>query len=213
MASPLHIDLNNDWVRKIMDKSDELMLRLGVRTVTMDMLAKELGISKKTIYQYFINKAALVHACVARDLEKSQQYISLQIDDSRDAVEELVNISAYFVEQFRQMQSGIMFELEWHYTDSWELIVEHKMGFALGVINANLARGIKEGLYRKDINKDMVAKFYIGNTDMIFNQQFFPYPQYKITEIYLEVVNNHLHAIATQDGLEKFKLYKKKLML
>jgi TetR/AcrR family transcriptional regulator, cholesterol catabolism regulator len=213
MAAPLHIDISNEWVRKILDKSDELIRQFGARALTMDLLAKELGISKKTIYQYFDNKAMLVFACVSRDLEKSQQYISAQVIESKDAVEELVNIGAYFVEQFRQMQTGIMYELEKYFSDSWQLIHEHKMGFALGVINANLERGIREGLYRKDINKDVVAKFYISKTDMIFNQRFFPYPRYKITEIYLELLKYHLHAIATPEGLDKFKLYKKKLML
>lgn len=213
MAAPLHLDSSNEWVKKILDKSDELIRQFGARALTMDLLAKELGISKKTIYQYFDNKAALVYACVTRDLEKSQQHISSIVTDSKDAVEELVNIGAYFVEQFRQMQSGIMYELEKYFSDSWDLIREHKMGFALGVINTNLERGIKEGLYRKDVNKDVVAKFYISKTDMIFNQQFFPYPQYKVTEIYLELLKYHLHAVATPEGLEKFKIYKKKLML
>lgn len=200
-------------VRKILDRSDELIRQYGVRTFTMDMLAKELGISKKTIYLYFENKATLVYACVTRDLEHSQAYVSRQVVESRDAVEEMVNIGAYFVENFRQIQSGIMFELERFFSASWELIMEHKMGFALGIINANLERGIREGLYRKDINKDLVARFYIGKTDLIFNQQFFPYPQYRITEVYLELLKYHLHAIATPEGLEKFRLYKKKLKL
>jgi TetR/AcrR family transcriptional regulator, cholesterol catabolism regulator len=211
MAAPPHIDISNEWVKKILDKSDELIRRQGVRLVTMDMLAKELGISKKTIYQYFDNKAALVYACVARDLENSQNYISEP--GSKDAVEELVNIGAYFIEQFRQMQSSVMFEIEKYFSDSWQLIHEHKMGFAMKVITDNISRGIKEGLYRKDINKDIVARIYISKTDMMFDQVFFPYPKYKITETYLEFVKYHLHAISTPEGLLKFKQYQKKLML
>ncbi|MEN9447190.1 MAG: hypothetical protein RJA25_480 [Bacteroidota bacterium] len=195
---------------KIFEKARSLFFSAGVRNTTMDDIAKELGISKKTLYKEFETKADLVRFCVEHELKQSEETFQSISKKTTNAIEELLQIVAHNKEELQQFHTSIMHDLMKHFQDSWMLIEQHRDVFAKKFIVHNLQNGIKQGLYRKDLNIDIVTLLHL-------HLSFFPLQYdgkgYPISEIYFEVMRYNLYAIATPKGIEQFEQLIKKIKL
>ena len=147
---------------KIFEKARQLFSRIGVRNTTMDDLAKELGISKKTLYKEIDNKADLVKFCVEYDLRCDEKAILAISENTENAIEELLLIAAHIHAELQMFHPSIIQDLMKFYPESWLMIEQHRDIFAKKNIANNLRKGIEQGLYRKDINVDMVTMLQLN---------------------------------------------------
>lgn len=195
---------------KIFEKARRLFYSVGVRNTTMDDLAKELGISKKTLYKEFENKADLVRFCVEYDLKCDEEAIRTISEKTENAIEELLLIAAHIHSELQQFHPSIMQDLMKFYPESWSLIESHRDIFAKNNIANNLKKGIRQGLYRKDINVEVVTMLQL-------HLSFFPLQfdgkLHQPSDIYLEILRYNLYAIATPKGIEQFEQLIKKIKL
>jgi AcrR family transcriptional regulator len=195
---------------KIFEKARNLFYSIGVRNTTMDDLAKELGISKKTLYKEIDNKADLVKFCVEYDLKCDEQAILSISENTENAIEELLLIAAHIHAELQMFHPSIIQDLMKFYPESWLMIEQHRDIFAKKNIANNLRKGIEQGLYRKDINVDMVTMLQL-------NLSFLPLQAdgktHKPSDFYLEVLKYNFYAIATPKGIELFEKLIKKLKL
>lgn len=195
----------------IIGKSAELFLRYGVKSLTMDEIAKQLGMSKKTIYQYVSNKSDLVKKVMQAHLDKEDNFIKEVQKTSKNALEENLRMMTFMSGELQQFNAVIFFELQKYYPESYALFNEHKEKVALRRILANLKAGIKEGLYRRDIDAEIVSRIFVSALDILIDQQRFPAKKYHFYNLYREFVNYHLGGILTPKGLtylEQSKLLK-----
>jgi len=195
----------------IISKSAELFLRYGLKSLTMDEIAKQLGMSKKTIYQYVSNKSDLVHKVMQAHLDNEDNFIKEVQKTSKNALEENLRTMTFMCEDMQGFNGMIFFELQKYYPESFALFNEHREKVALRRILQNLKEGIKEGFYRKDMDADIMSRILVSSLDILIDQQRFPSKKYHFYNLYKEFVNYHLGGILTPKGvkyLEESKLLK-----
>jgi AcrR family transcriptional regulator len=192
---------------KIFEKARALFNTVGIRNTTMDDLARELGISKKTLYKTIDNKADLVRFCVQYDLDETEKRIKSISASCENAIEELLRIAVIINEDLQQYHPSLLHDITKFYPESRELIERHKETFAQKNISDNLKKGIKQGLYRKDLNIELTTLFQLHLCLLPFE---ISNPQVKSMDVYKEVLRYNLFSIATPKGIEQFQQLIKK---
>ncbi|MBS1596812.1 MAG: TetR/AcrR family transcriptional regulator [Bacteroidetes bacterium] len=198
---------------RILEKAADLFMRYGIRSITMDEIAAQLAISKKTIYQFFTDKDEIVEAVVTEEINKNEDECERFKQFSDDALHEIFLAMDKMEEMMNSMNPLIMYDLEKHHPKSFKRFKNHKYQFMYSVIKANLERGILEENYRSDLNVDVVTRHRIESAFMSFNQDVFPHNKYKISELCYELAVLYLYSITTSKGkklIEKYLTERKK---
>jgi len=199
--------------QRIQIKARELFMRYGFRSVTMDEIAGQIGISKKTLYQFFEDKDALVEAVMQGEMAYMQKECSRQIVEAENAIDEMFRDMDSMEVVIDSLNPQIIFDLEKFYPKTFEKFRKHKHTFLLEVIKKNLIRGIQEGVYRDDIDIDIIARFRLESAFIMFNHDLFPYGKYNLLRVSNEIYYLYLHGLATPKGkklIEKYILQRQK---
>lgn len=180
-------------------------MKYGFKSVTMDDIARELGISKKTLYQYVDNKADLIQQLVAEFVGAEQSLISCIQVEAEDAIQEMLQVGRHIIRMLRQIPPTTLFDMQKYYKESWNIVSEYHQQHVYLAIKSNLERGIQQGVYRANINPDIIAKLYVGKAPVIVNDELFPSNEYNREQLFREFFNYHIHGIASEKGLELLK--------
>jgi TetR/AcrR family transcriptional regulator, cholesterol catabolism regulator len=185
---------------RIKQKAHDLFMQFGVRSVTMDEIAVQMGASKKTIYQYYADKDDLVDAVMVDIITYNQNCCNKDKLSAKDAVHEVFLAMDMMQDMFQNMNPGILFELEKYYPQSFEKFKHHKYSFLYQALTENIARGIEEGLYRSDFDIDVLIKLRLETMMLPFNQMLFPKKKYSLIKVETEFTTNFLFGLATIKG-------------
>jgi len=203
--------LKNSQQQIILEKASELFIKFGIKSLTMDDVARELGISKKTIYAFVENKAELVKLTLTAYIDEERTQIEAILKISENAIDEMIQMVSYFFTQTREFNPSALNDLQKYYPETYTIYTEYRLNHILSLIAKNLEEGKKQGVYRKDVDADIVSKVYISSIDILVNQQLFPARKYAFTDIYKEYTNYHLRGIVSAKGLkflDKHNLFK-----
>ena len=193
---------------RILNKARELMFQTGVKHVTMDDLATQLGISKKTIYQYFKDKDALVSSVVENDLAKHALICNQSMQIADNAVHEIFLLMTVLQELFSSMNPLTLFEIEKYYPLAFEKIKKHKDDFIFSMISANLEKGIAEGLYRKDVDVTILSRYRLETSLIPFNIHVFHPSKFDLLKVNLQIIEHFVYGVATLEGHKLMDAYK-----
>lgn len=193
---------------RIVNKAQELMFQTGVKHVTMDDLATQLGISKKTIYQYYKDKDSLVTAVVEKELNNHAQICNTSMLSAENAVHEIFLLMAVIQEMFNRMNPLALFEIEKYYPLAFEKIKTHKDDFIYSMISKNLEKGISEGLYRKEIDINILSKYRLETSLIPFNIHVFNPNKFDMLKVNLQIIEHFVYGVATLDGHKLMDRYK-----
>jgi AcrR family transcriptional regulator len=202
-----------ELLQKIVSKAKELFLSIGIRSITMEDVAKSLGISKKTIYSVCANKAELVHLCVKEDIISRKIEIEKIFNSNLNAVEEMMHAGIIVSQTLKKLHVSVLYDLQKYFPETWQLLYDYKFQFVREQIKNNILKGIKENHYRSDIDADLISRMYIINMDNIFNLEIFPPNQYDFVKLYKSLLEYHLHAICTPQGTETLLNINEKIKL
>ncbi len=189
-------------VDDILEKVNDLFMKYGIKSVSMDDIARKLGISKKTLYLYVDNKADLINKSLQLHLISEKQNILEVCRKSIDPIDEMLNIARYIASMLRQMNPSTVYDLQKYYGDSWKIMESLHQEHIYGVIKENIDRGVELGLYRRNLESDIIAKFYVGKSLILVDEDIFPAKKYKREKLFLEFISYHIHGIASKKGLE-----------
>ena len=192
---------------EIISRSEQLFLRLGVRSVTMDDIARELSISKKTLYQHFDNKDTLVKNVISTHIDREQKMKDQICRSAIDALDEVRNMGIFIISMIENISASALEELQKYYRESWEILIQKQNFYVTDCIVRNIERGKKERLYRDDLNSGIIAKMYARAAFMIVDEISNPSSEYSRRELIWELHNYHIHAIASEKGLDLWKQY------
>ncbi len=192
---------------EILARSEQLFMRLGIKSVTMDDVSRELGVSKKTLYQHFENKDRLVEEVIITHVERDQACTEAIANGAKDALDEMVNLGVYLTSHIEAVSPSTLFDLQKYYFKTWELLIKKQDEHIMNSIVQNIEKGIAGGLYRADMNPTMIAKIYAKSTYMILEEMANPNSNYSRKQMIWELHNYHVHAIATQKGLAIWAKY------
>lgn len=189
-------DQQEKWLKRI----TELFMRLGIKSLTMDDVARELGISKKTLYQFVESKDDLVNKVIELQLTEECSRAEIVAQTAKDALDEMLNVINKSNGEMQRVKDNIIFELQKYHREAWERIREYQRGFLYKVVRDNLERGIREGFYRNDFDVDITAKLHLAQSFAIFDESWFPKPPYSSETLFRETMNLYLHSILSEKG-------------
>jgi AcrR family transcriptional regulator len=183
---------------KIINKASEMFLKLGFKSITMDDIAGELCISKKTIYKYFCNKEILIEESTNAIHKEVHEIIETIILKKYNAIEENFEIRKMFKEMFKASDTSPVYQLKKHYPEIYEKVIDREINECNTIFKQNIELGIKQGLYRADINTENYTKFYYN---LIFSIKASTSSEQEAQQLELEILEYHTRAMATPAGL------------
>ena len=188
---------------KLINKAGEMFLSLGFKSVTMDDIANELGVSKKTIYKYYPNKASLVKASTEAIHGEVEIMVRAIKEKNLNAIEEEFAIKAIFKEMLKNAKESPMFQLKKYYPKIHGELMEKEECLFRDCNEDNLEKGIQQGLYRKDIDIEMIMNFYFILIFGVFDKNIANNDISELVKMEYKVLEYHIRAIATEKGLEE----------
>jgi AcrR family transcriptional regulator len=194
---------------RILQEAHDLFMQYGLKSVSMDDLSRKLGISKKTIYLHFSDKDALVKSVVERVLTTNTKLHIEERTKSINAIHEEFLIIELMGTLFKTMNPSILFDMQKYYPDAFVYFLQHKNNIIKGMIRENLQRGLEEGLYREEINLDILTRYRVESVVMPFNTEFQQGLKKELTELCREISIHFLYGIATTKGQKLIEKYKK----
>ncbi len=192
---------------RIQQKAHELFMKFGLRSVSMDDIANSLGISKKTIYQYYADKDELVDAVVDAEFAKNENICEFDRQNSKNAIDEIFMAMDKVVEMFSSMNPSLVFDMQKYYPKAFQKFHKHKNDYLYNVIRDNVIRGINEELYRSEINVDIISRFRVESIMIPFNPEFHTKMKYKMAEIEEEFIIHFLFGMASPKGYKMIVKY------
>jgi len=192
---------------KIIHESGDLFMRYGIKSLTMDDLAKNLAISKKTIYKHFKNKNDLIEQIIRSYTDGDKCNIKNINKESENAIDEIVRVSKYIKVELSKMTSNAIYDLQKFYPTMWKFFQEHKNESLYNTIFDNIEWGKKEGYYRKDVNSEILSILRVEQIEMGLNPEIFSSNKYSILEIQMELLKHFIIGITTPKGLDLYNKY------
>jgi len=183
---------------KIISKATDLFLKLGFKSVTMDDIAGEMCISKKTIYKYFCNKELLIQEATTLVHNAIHKSIDAIVDKNYNAIEENFEIRKMFKEMFQAGDTSPAYQLKKHYPEIYNAVMDREINECNLVFKQNIEKGIEQGLYRKDIRVETYVNFYYT---LIFSINGNISSEKEAKELELQALEYHTRALATPDGI------------
>ncbi|APY08198.1 TetR family transcriptional regulator [Winogradskyella sp. J14-2] len=187
---------------KIIHKASELFLSLGFKSVTMDDIANELGISKKTIYVHFPNKTKLVEATTSHVFET----ISCGIDHicglEKNPIEEVFEIKRFVMDHLKDEKSSPQYQLQKYYPKIFSSLKAKQFEVMQGCVVENLNRGIALGLYRENLDVNFISRIYFNCMVILKDQELFPLKNFSMNALMENYLEYHLRGICTPKGID-----------
>jgi len=191
-------DFREMMKEKIINKAKEMFLRLGFKSITMDDIACEMCISKKTIYKYFSNKDILIEESIDLVHKEVKETMDAIISKNYNAIEENFEIKRMFREMFKSAESSPIYQLKKHYPDIYNKVLNIQVSICEDCFRKNILKGIKEGLYRENLDVENYVKFYYT---LIFTINENTMLEKESHELELKALEYHIRAMATLAGI------------
>lgn len=183
---------------KIISKASDMFLKLGFKSITMDDIAGEMCISKKTIYKYFCNKEILIEETTEAIHKEIHEIIDNIIIKNHNAIQENFEIRKMFKEMFKSSDNSPIYQLRKHYPEIYDKVMQREISECNNLFQQNIEKGIAQGLYRENINIQSYTKFYYS---LVFSIKESTSSEQESQKIELEILEYHTRAMATPEGL------------
>jgi TetR/AcrR family transcriptional regulator, cholesterol catabolism regulator len=194
--------------QRIQKAAHDLVMQYSIRSVSMDDIAANLGMSKKTIYQYFKDKDELVEAVVDEVILANQYACKADIDRSENAVHEIFLVMDMMAEMFKTMNPSILYDMQKYHPAAFSKFRKHKNEFLYNVCTQNLQRGIKEELYRPEIAVDILCRYRVETMFVPFNPEFQQGLKHSLGKIEEEILIHFLFGLVSQKGYKLIIKYR-----
>ena len=191
----------------ILNKGAELFLTLGFKSVTMDHIANEMGISKKTIYNFFQNKTDLVKAVTSYMFKGITTGVTEIKKNSSDPISEIYDINLFLIKFLKRESVSPLYQLQKYYPLIHKDINKKQFNFITKSTTKSLKNGIKLGLFRKDIKIDFISRLYFKGMIGIRDLETFPLKTYNPVKLQTDFIEYHLRAILTEKGLKNLNQF------
>ena len=204
----LQAQMKDEAEIRIIESATELFFRYGIKSITMDDVAKHLAMSKKTLYHHFSDKHEMVLKCFQHDLVNRECMLKSASDKATDAVGELIFMMKQMEHMYSIINPNLFYDIQKSYPSVWKLFREFKEKKIMASVEANLHKGVEQGLYRKDMNIRVVARLRLEEVEMGLNPQLFPPDKFNLAKVQMELFNHFMHGISTLKGHKLINKYK-----
>lgn len=188
---------------KILDSSKNLFLNLGFKSVTMDEIASNLGVSKKTIYKFFKNKTELVKAVTDHMFDIICEGIDVICQKKLNPIEEIFSIKRMVMQHLKDEKSSPQYQLQKYYPKIYGSLKTKQFQILQETIKENLKTGVHLGLFRDNIDVEFIARIYFYGMIGIKDQEVFPLSNFSMNDLMLNYLEYHLRGISTEQGVKE----------
>ena len=190
---------------KIIASAEELFMQYGIRSVTMDDVARQSSMSKKTIYQYFDNKDSLVLAVAVGHFEREKtEFLDIE-SESLNAVHELILVTQCIRKHVFKMNPSLLFDMQKYHGSSWDSYLRFKHETIRGHIARNIERGKKEGLFREELDAEVLSIFRVEQVQMVFDPSIFPTDKFDFRVVQLQIMDHFVNGLLTDKGRKTYQ--------
>jgi AcrR family transcriptional regulator len=195
-------------IERIISGSEDLFLSNGVKSVTMDDIARHLGMSKKTIYQFFKDKNELVIALVKKKLQEDEEQMSEIISKSGNVIEEMINMMKCSEEIFSRINPIVIHEMQKYHPEAWQHFQNFKSGVLVHTLEELLNKGIQQGYIRPEIDVKILAKMRVNQVELGFNTSVFPVAEFNVWKVQQQFNEHFNYGICTLKGYKLLNQFK-----
>lgn len=188
--------------KDILEQAHKLFMRFGVKSMTMDDVATHLRISKKTLYEHFSDKNDLVEQVVAGVCKHHRINIDAICAKGLNAIDENHEITTFIVCQIGGVHPSVQFDLQKYHPKAWAILDETERTDIFRCVSSNLRKGLKEGLYRDDLDVEVITRLYIARMDATWDGHVFPPDRFSIKDVLWKHFEYHIRGIASRKGIE-----------
>jgi AcrR family transcriptional regulator len=190
--------------KNILNTTITLFDNFGIRSVSMDDICYDMGISKKTLYQFVDSKEDLVRHLLEYKSSLVDELFEEALDQNLNAIDTLLEFSKKLGKLLKDLKANpaIEFDLKKYYTEIYTAHCAKRNKKLIGYVIQNIKQGIKEGLYREKLDPELVANLYFKKMEDISDPDFFPGGKFSYKKIYKVMIENHIRGIANQKGIE-----------
>ena len=197
--------LENDLKLRILNSADELFLKYGFKKVTMDEIAQEMGISKKTIYKFFSSKKNLVLSIINLKKQEVNNYLTnLMKDTELDFISKLKRLMNFIGTVTVRLTSPIAKDIQKNFPEVWNDLMEHRKQNTLKVFTALINEGIKENVFRDDIDEQLVVLIYVNTMQQMLNPETLIKIPFTAPQVFDAAITIMFEGIMTEEGRNKF---------
>lgn len=201
-----------DIKKKILKGAESLFMKYGVRSISMDDIARHLSVSKKTLYQHFVDKEDIVTiTCQSHIEEMSQEFETIR-KSAKNAIDELAKISSCLKQNSEDMNPSLLYDLQKYHPRAWSVWVNHKNKFIRESVVRNLSQGIEEGYFRAEMDKEVIATMRLELVQLVFDEQIFPSSQFKLSDVQMQIFDHFVYGLVTEKGRKLYQKYKETLV-
>jgi AcrR family transcriptional regulator len=197
---------------KILSASGELFSQYGFKTITMDDIARRAGISKKTLYQHFANKQEVVNESVLWYKNNTTEACMALLNGSENAIEAMVRMLAFFDDMQKRINPMAIFEMQRFFPEAYKTFRDLLVERDVVMMRDNILQGIKEGLYREDINADLLARYRLETSLLILQPNLLVNDRNSLMTVALEIGEHFLYGIMNAKGEKLYLKYKEKYL-
>lgn len=194
---------------KILKGAEDLFMRYGVRSISMDDIARHLSVSKKTLYQHFADKEDLVIAVSKTHLEAQRKIYEQIRDSSSNVIEHLARIASCIKQDIEKVNPSMLFDIQKFHPKAWA-VWGHFKKIIMQEIADNLKRGMEAGYVREEVNPEILALVRIELIQVVFNEEVFPRTKYKLADVQAQLFDQFVYGIVTDKGKKLYQKYKSK---
>lgn len=195
-------------IDRIIQGGEELFLQAGIKSVTMDDIARHLGMSKKTIYQFFSDKNQLVIALVKKKLNDDECQMKSIIESSSNVVEEMINMMKCSEEIFSRINPIVVHDMQKFHPDAWKEFQSFKSDVLIKTLEQLLIKGIQQGFIRPEVDVKILAKMRVSQVEMGFNTAIFPVAHFTHWKVQYQLLEHFNYGICTLKGHQLLDQYK-----
>jgi AcrR family transcriptional regulator len=193
---------------KILKGAEDLFTKYGVRSISMDDIARHLSVSKKTLYQHFTDKEDIVTMTCKAHLDRNNKEFDQVRDNARNAIEELANLSMCLKRNMQDMNPSLLFDLQKYHPRAWGVWLEHKNKTIRESVVRNIRQGVEEGYYRPEINAEVIAAMRLELVQMAFDEDVFPRERFSLPDVQMEIFDHFVYGLVTEKGRKLYQKYK-----
>jgi AcrR family transcriptional regulator len=195
-------------IERIIHGGEELFLKAGIKSVTMDDIAKHLGMSKKTIYQFFKDKNELVTALVKKKLKEDEEEMVEYIGKSANVIEEMIAMTKCSEEMFSRINPIVIHDMQKYHPEAWAEFQRFKSEVLISTLEELLTKGIKQGYIRSEIDVKIVARMRVNTVELGFNTTIFPVAEFNTWKVQVQFLDHFNYGICTLKGYKLLNQYK-----
>ena len=198
----------NDELTTILSQVRNLFFKYGIKSVTMDDISRELGISKKTLYNHVKDKNELVTKVIEMEMTHHECQMNSFSDNSMNAIEELLEMNKQVNENIKHLNPVFKYDLRKYYPELFRKFQEANHNKLFQAIIRNIQKGKEEGYFRQELNEDIIARLYVMRMVFFSESEMVDKDDIMNPDFFNEIFSYHIHGIANEKGI---RLYEEKI--